>query len=77
MLQDKDIAKIQEIETYFSESWTHVDFFSKQLELFYFSKTSKIFKSIKKSGVDVWDIIKLLLIIPFSNVNTINSLYTT
>ena len=77
MLQDKDIAKIQEIETFFSESWTQVDFFSKQIELFHFSKASMIFNSIKKSGVSIWDILKLLLIIPFSNVDTINSLYTT
>jgi len=77
MLQDKDIAKIREIETFFSESWTHVDFLSKQLELFHFSKASTIFKSIKKSGIEVWDILKVLLIIPFSNVDTINALYTT
>ncbi len=77
MLQNKDIAKIQEIETFFSESWTHVDFLSKQLELFHFSKASTIFKSIKKTGVGVWDILKLLLIIPFSNIDTINALYTT
>lgn len=77
MLQNKDIAKIQEIETFFSESWTHVDFFSKQLELFHFSKASNIFKSIKKSGVGVWDILMLLLIIPFSNVDSVHSLYTT
>ena len=77
MLQDKDITKIQEIETFFSKSWTQVDFFSKQIELFHFSKASMIFRSIKKSGVSIWDILKLLLIIPFSNVDTINSLYTT
>ena len=77
MLRNKDIAKIQEIETFFSESWTQADFLSKQLELFHFSKASKIFKSIKKSGVGVWDILKLLLIIPFSNVDTISALYTT
>ena len=39
MLQNKDIAKIQEIETFFSERWIHVDFLSKQLELFHLCET--------------------------------------
>ena len=77
MLQNKDIAKIREIDTFFTNSWIQPEFFSKQIELFHFSKASKIFSTIKKSGVPVWDIIKLLLIIPFSNVQTINSLYNT
>ncbi|MCD4736761.1 MAG: hypothetical protein K8R53_12015 [Bacteroidales bacterium] len=33
--------------------------------------------AIKKSGVPVWDIIKLLLILPFSNAKNIHSLYST
>ena len=74
MLQNKDIAKIQEIKTLFSNSWIQPEFFSKQIELFNFTKASKIFKVIKKSGVPVWDIIKVLLILPFSNVKNINSL---
>jgi len=53
------------------------EFFSKQIELFDFTKASKIFKAIKKSGVPVWDIIKLLLILPFSNAQNIHSLYST
>lgn len=49
MLQNKDIAKIREIKTFFTDSWTHPYFFSKQIELFHFSKASTIFKSIKKN----------------------------
>ena len=77
MLQNKDITKIQEIKTFFTNSWTQPDFFHKQLELFNFTKASKIFIVIKRSGVPVWDIMKLLLIIPFSNVHNVNSLYNS
>jgi len=77
MLQDKDIAKIQEIKTLFTDSWIQPEFFSKQIGLFDFTKASKIFMAIKRSGVPVWDIIKLLLILPFSNVKSIHSMYNT
>jgi hypothetical protein len=77
MLRNKDIAKIQEIKTLFTDSWVRPEFFSKQIELFDFTKASKIFKAIKKGGVPVWDIVKLLLILPFSNTQSIHSLYTT
>jgi hypothetical protein len=77
MLRNKDIAKIQEIKTLFTDSWVRPEFFSKQIELFDFTKASKIFKAIKKGGVPVWDIVKLLLILPFSNTQSIHALYTT
>lgn len=77
MLQSKDITKIQEIEIFFKENWVQPEFFSKQLELFHFSKTSKIFSSFKKGGVPVWDILKLLLILPFANIPNIHALYNT
>jgi len=31
MLQDKDISKIQEIKTLFTDSWVQPEFFSKQI----------------------------------------------
>lgn len=77
MLQSKDITKIQEIEIFFKENWVQPEFFSKQLELFHFSKTSKILSSFKKGGVPVWDILKLLLILPFANIPNIHALYNT
>lgn len=76
MLQNKDITKIQEIKTLFKDSWIQADFFSQQINLFHFTKSSKFFTSIKKSGVPVWDILKLLFILPFTNTDSINSLYT-
>jgi len=77
MLQDKDITKIREIETFFTNNWIQPEFFSNQIKLFHFSKASKIFSSIKQSGVPVWDILKLLLILPFSNIQNVHGLYTS
>ena len=77
MLQNKDIAKIQEIKTLFKDSWIQPDFFSKQIGLFHFTKASKIFKTIKLSGIPVWDLLKLLFVLPFTNTPNINSLYNT
>ncbi len=48
MLQNKDIAKIQEIKTLFNDSWITPEFFKEHLELFNISKPSKKFLAIKK-----------------------------
>lgn len=77
MLQNKDITKIQEIKTFFDDSWTQPEFFSKQLALFNFSKTSNFFTSIKQSGISAWEILTVLFVMPFTNTQTINSLYST
>lgn len=75
MLQNKDITKIQEIKMLFDNNWTHPVFFLKQLELFKFSKTTLFFRDIKKSGISAWDLLQILLVLPFTNTPTINSLY--
>ena len=77
MLHDKDIAKINEIKIFFKDTWTSPEFFKEYLDLFKINKASKIFKSVKETGVPFWDIINLLLILPFTTNNTINSLYTS
>ncbi len=77
MLQDKDIAKIQEIKTLFQDSWTQPEFFSKHLELFKFSKTSKLFLSVKQSGVPFWEIMKILLVLPFMDIKNVGSLFNS
>lgn len=76
MLQDKDIAKIQEIKIFFKDTWISPEFFKEYLDLFRISKASKIFKSVKETGVTFGDIISLLLILPFTLSKTVNSLYT-
>ena len=77
MLQNKDIAKIQEIKIFFKNTWVSPEFFKKYLDLFKINKTSKIFKSAKEAGVPFGDVINLLLILPFTMNKTIHSLYTT
>lgn len=51
MLQNKDIAKTQEIKAFFKDTWRQPEFLVKYLELLNFSKTSKLFKFVKQSGV--------------------------
>lgn len=77
MLQNKDIAKIQEIKTLFRDSWVQPEFLSKHLEIFKFSKTSKLFCAVKGSGVPFWEIMKLLLVLPFTNTRNIGSLFNS
>jgi len=76
MLQNKDIAKIQEIKIFFKDTWISPEFFKEYLDLFKITKASKIFKSVKETGIPFWDIINLLLILPFTLSKTVNSLYT-
>jgi len=75
MLQNKDIAKIQEIKTFFDDSWSQPEFLAKQLELFNFSKTSIIFSRIKGSGISAWEILKILFVMPFTNTSTVYGMY--
>jgi hypothetical protein len=77
MLQNKDIAKIQEIKTLFQDSWTQPEFFSKHLELFKFSKTSKLFLSVKQCGVPFWEIMKILLVLPFMDIKNVSSIFNS
>lgn len=75
MLQNKDIAKIQEVKTFFKDTWTQPEFLVKHLELLNFSKTSKLFKSVKQSGVPFWDLIKLILALPFMDMGSLGSVF--
>jgi len=40
MLQNKDIAKTQEVKTFFKDTWRQPEFFIKHLELLNFSISS-------------------------------------
>lgn len=75
MLQNKDIANIQEVKTFFKDTWKQPEFFIKHLELLNFSKTSKLFKSVKQSGVPFWELIKLILALPFMDMESIGSVF--
>ncbi len=74
MLRDKDIIKIQEIKTLFKSNWIRQDNLRTLLTLFKINSLSNIFKTIKKSGVCVWDIFHILILITFSTSKTINGI---
>ena len=76
MLQNKDIAKFQEIKVLFNDNWSKPDFFQEQIKLFKFSKSSKVFLAAKKSGISFWEIMKLLFILPFTNTSNIGSVFS-
>ena len=76
MLQNKDIAKIQEIKTFFKDTWTQPEFFIQHLEILNFHKSSKLFEAVKKSGVPFWDLIKLILMLPFMDKNSLGSVFS-
>lgn len=73
MLQNKDITKVQEIKTYFKNSWLEPEFLSKHFNLLHFSKTSLLYSSVKECGVPFWDLLKLILIFPFMNISSVGA----
>lgn len=75
MLQNKDIAKTQEVKTFFKDTWRQPEFLIKHLELLNFSKTSKLFRSVKRSGVPFWELIKLVLALPFMDMESLGSVF--
>ena len=77
MLQNKDIANTQEVKTFFKDTWKQPEFFIKQLELLNFSKSSRLFKSVKQTGVPFWDLIKLILLLPFMDMGSLGSAFNS
>lgn len=75
MLQNKDIAKTQEVKAFFKDTWRQPEFLIRHLELLNFSKTSKLFKSVKQSGVPFRDLIKLILALPFMDKESLGSVF--
>ena len=75
MLPNKDIAYIQEVKTFLIDTWKLPEIFIKHLELLNFSKISKLFKSMKQSGVPFWELVKLILALPFMDMESIGSVF--
>ena len=75
MLQNKDIIKVQEIKTFFKNTWLEPEFLSKHFDLLRFSKTSLLYKSVKECGVPFWDLLKLILLFPFMGVSNIGAAF--
>lgn len=74
MLQNKDIANIQEVKTFFRDSWVQPDFFAIHLNLFKFKKSSAFFSSVKTSGISYWDLLSTLLLLPFTGIKNVYGL---
>ena len=72
MLQSKDISKINEIKTFFTESWLQPSVMQEQLKLIRFGKTKQLFKTVKTQGVDFYSILKLLLFLPLLGLRNVN-----
>ncbi len=72
MLQSEDISKINEIKTFFTESWLQPSVMQEQLKLIRFGKTKQLFKTIKTQGVDFYSILKLLLFLPMLGLGNVN-----
>ena len=47
----------------------------KHLELLNFSKTSKLFKSVKQTGVPFWELVKLVLVLPFMDRESLGAAF--
>lgn len=75
MLQNKDIIKVQEIKTFFKNTWLEPEFLSKYFDLLRFSKTSVLYKSVKECGVPFWDLLKLIISLPFMGVSNVGSAF--
>jgi hypothetical protein len=75
MLQNKDIANIQEVKTFFKDSWVQPDFFATHLKLFKFKKASSFFSSVKTSGVSYLDLLNTLLLLPFAGIKNVYGLH--
>lgn len=75
MLRNKDITKIQEVGALFKNTWARPEFFSDHLKLFRFSGASAIFAPAKKSGIPFWDLLKVLLVLPFAGRGNVASLF--
>jgi hypothetical protein len=75
MLQNKDITKVQEIKALFKDTWCQPEFFSKHFDLLHFSKTSKIYKSVKEYGIPFWDLMKMIIVFPFMNIPNVGAAF--
>ncbi len=75
MLQNKDIAKIQEVKAIFKDSWVQPEFFHDHLKLFKFSKSSKLFVSAKKSVIAFWGLMRIMIMLPFMDIKTVGSFF--
>ncbi len=74
MLQNKDINKISELKTSFTQSWVEVDFIFKILKVFSFSGLNKSLSFFKLKGYSFDWIMSILISMPFNGIKTVHKL---
>jgi hypothetical protein len=74
MLQNEDIANIQELKGKFKNSWVSSNYLQEHLNILGFHKIKKKFSWCKKEGFTFEDLIATLLILPLIGINSIHKL---
>ena len=74
MLQNEDIAKIQEIKGKFNKVWLSSEYLQAHLNILGFNKIKSRFSWCKKAGYSFETLISTLLILPLIGINSINGL---
>ncbi len=77
MLQHEDISKINEIKTFFKDSWLQPGVLSKQINLIKFKQSLSVFKSIKSSGIGFYDIFRVLIFMPMLNSKSVHDVVSS
>jgi hypothetical protein len=77
MLRNEDISKIVEIKGLYTDKWIQPDFLSNLIGLLKVSPSSKLFTSVKPSGVQLWVLLNTLLIFPFMDIKNIGSYFSS
>lgn len=71
MLRSKDIAKLEELKMKFQDDW--FSSIPDYLNIFH-SKDLSLISTVKKSGISVYTILKILVALPFTGYSSIHSL---
>lgn len=74
MLQDKDINKISELKTSFTNSWVEEDFIFRILKVFSFSGLNKKLSFFKSRGYSFEWVMSILISMPFMGISTVHKL---
>ena len=74
MLQNQDIAKIEEIKGKFNKVWLSLEYLQAHLNILGFNKIKRKFSWCKKAGFSFENLISTLLILPLIGIKTIHGL---
>ena len=74
MLQNEDIAKIQELKGKFSKVWASSDYLLAHLNILGFDKIKDRFARCKNTGFSFGDLVSALLVLPLIGIDTVHGL---